>query len=366
VTGLLIYRIVKDLSNEMLGARAAALWWFSPIAIVSSSVLGQYDSAVALLTLLALYMSFRRACLGAGIAFGLGLALKPTAWPAIVLLAGVIQSFGTLNKKGIALPRERLLPFQLLASLEFFAGFVLPLLGLWLANRLLGVGASLQTRLRFPVLGGINLWLVELIPHVSMQTLWRWGHTYFPLIQWMSLTVSLVGAAFVTLLVLRLNRSNGTTVYMACAVVLLLFLLVMPLTQPHYFVVAFPFLAICTAFGLLPGVGYIVLSIALAGYILSVWGPLIIWLPLVAHFHLVSSRLVVKGTVSLVEARGLLNDGILLDLRLLFAVIGFACAVWFVVVCMRRLLEGARMSPDFVDSSCRCSWAEELSHGQGQ
>lgn len=328
-TMLLIYRIVRDLADEKAAIRASLLWWFSPLVLLGSSVLGQYDSAVALFTILAVYLVRQRAFLGAGIAFGLGLALKPAAWVLVVLLAGLIFASGRQREQTRVSPlRRTLTPSAMISFLQFSGGVVIPLLvSLW-GNRLLGVGMSLRTRLQFPALGGINVWLIELVPFDPMQTLWRWGHSHFAGVQQASLFGSLLIACIVTVTLLRSKHVHASAAYVACGVTLLTSLLVGPLTQPHYFLVAYPFLAVCTAMGMLPRAGFHTLSIALTGYILSIWGPLFILLPLAVNYQLIGTPRVIAATVSFMEARGVFNAEIFRDLRLLFGILAVACAVW--------------------------------------
>ncbi len=341
LTAFLIYRIVRSLSDERQARTATKLWLLNPLVILSSSVLGQYDSIVALFTLLSIYLAMNGGFLGAGIAFGLGLAFKPTAWIIGLPLAGLILAFQRESVKiepgRAGSPRGPL--EMVVAGVKLVSGALVPLLALLPGNALLGVGSSFRTRLEFPILGGINLWLVELIPSDPLTTLWNWGHTHFVIVQAVNIIASLAAAGVITFAMLRGPlRAHPCVAYIAAAAALLIFLETTPYAQPHYFVVVFPFLIIGNTWGMIPRNAMTLLAVALAGNILSIWGPFFLWLPLAMHYPLLSARWLMDRTIAFMTSGGLINSELYRDLRLLFGLVAVGCIVWLIVVCMIRLL----------------------------
>jgi hypothetical protein len=343
LAAVLIYRASKSIAGEVNARRAGTWWLLNPIVVLSSSVLGQYDSAVALFSLLAVCLALNGAFFGAGIAFGLGLALKPTGWVILLPLVGlVLVSDRAGSPEGVGIKNPNVpLPTGAARIAALLFGALIPLLAFIPGSRLLGVGSSLRTRLSFPTLGGINFWVIELLPFEPFGSIWKWGHGHFSIVQGASVIIGLAGAVLVVLCwLLGSGMARRNVVYVVCASALLISLQVMPLTQPHYFVVVYPFLIISGAIGLVPRLGVHLLGMLLAGYILSIWGPMFILLPVAVNHNVLPLRWLFDATAWYASLRGLVNAELSRDLRLLTGSVAVGCVAWLILAGMKGVIGG--------------------------
>jgi hypothetical protein len=74
--GLIIYDIVKDLTDEKRARLSFILWFLNPLVIFVDSVHGQFDVLPALMTVLAFCLFYKQSYLASGIAIGLGTLFK--------------------------------------------------------------------------------------------------------------------------------------------------------------------------------------------------------------------------------------------------------------------------------------------------
>ena len=85
LTGLLIYRFAKELSdNPKLPKLAFLIWFFNPFTLSITYLHGAYDVIAAFFILLGVYLVYKEHYLFAGLGFGLGILVK--LYPAYIAL----------------------------------------------------------------------------------------------------------------------------------------------------------------------------------------------------------------------------------------------------------------------------------------
>ena len=108
VTGLLLHRFVKTITNdEVKAVMAAALWMLCPLVLIETNVHGMPDNISALFLLLTVMLTYERKYFSAGVAFSFSMMVKifPVCF-AFVLVIWLFKkegwNFNGLKKVGMA------------------------------------------------------------------------------------------------------------------------------------------------------------------------------------------------------------------------------------------------------------------------
>jgi hypothetical protein len=334
VIGFLIYSIVQNFVGKSKAKLAFGLWFLNPVVIVTGSISGMYDTIVALFTLLAIYLATKKVFFGAGLAFTVGFLFKPLSAFIAVLLVGITLSHGFMsfstNRNSLLMNRKKsgstiVLFRSLLPTIQLGLGVIIPLVFYLIGGKMIGAGIDTDVRLTFPVLGGLNFFLVQYIPVPQTQAIWLWANAHFTLIQYSGLLVTLLASITITFIAIK-RSSRPYVVYLASSIILLIFLQFTTLLSSQYYMAAFAFLVLSLVLFDLPKYFFYILSVFMTLWFLFLWGPIFIWLPLAVTWHLIPSNNLIQWTANYVMQPGMLNTRLFLDLTLFFALGSFICS----------------------------------------
>lgn len=146
----LVAGILKKLGVEQKKSHAAWVFMlFNPLLLITTSAWGQFDSIVALLVLLSLFLVWRDKLAPSAILLGLTVAFKPTALP--VILAVAIYLYGKSWKTVLLYLAILIVSLGLFCVVPFivFHWDPSPILQNWNAHFAVGGGMSFMTFLEF-------------------------------------------------------------------------------------------------------------------------------------------------------------------------------------------------------------------------
>lgn len=341
--GMLIYSVVRGLATDKKAGIAFALWFLNPMVIIESSLFGQYDTLVGFFSLLAVSMIIRHRYWGAGIAFAIGFLLKPlnlflgVSLCIYLLWLGIKNSLSHRHASGEESGQASYWWTALVPVAKFGVGCLLPLLAFLPGSNLLGVGQSASTRLTFPTLGGLNFWLIGIVPLQIAQSVFVWGHIHFIIVLLGSILLGLAAISLFTLVTIHQHGESPQGIYLLSQIALLMYPLLTPLSGAHYYI---PFMAFLILGVTLSGISmrwFWLLSVSLAGWALSVWGPVFIWLPLSTGWNLLPAEPMLRWTIEYISQLRWHGFSVFLAFRFILTSISLIGVLSIFIVSLNRL-----------------------------
>ncbi len=327
LTGLLIYRFVKELTdNPRMPKYSFVMWLFNPLTLAISYFHGAFDVIVAFFILLGIFLIYNLKYFSAGLSFGLGTLTKlspiyvgvPLA--VMILFKGVLSGPRTYSLKANALDFSKFLA-GLVTSLLFFA----PVLIKYFQLMFFGVAPESSV-------GGLNQWFAAVNPRLS----WQPAESVANLLQKILLLYPIVILVICLLLCrfLRWNyeKSNKNILFAAVLFTCLTYLFLPVVVQPQYLLWILPLLVVLSTIRskfLLP---FSMLSIAGLAFYLSIQGPYAVLYPLAIHTPLYTAEQVSNNILYYMNRPGVIAPFLRQDLLLLFggtAFLGQLMAIYY-------------------------------------
>ncbi|MFX0198429.1 MAG: hypothetical protein ACFFCW_20100 [Candidatus Hodarchaeota archaeon] len=334
LTGLLIYRFVKELTdNPKMPKYSFVIWFFNPFTLAISYFHGAFDVIVAFFILLGTFLIYNRKYFSAGLSFGLGTLTKLSPIYVGVPLAVMILVKGVLSS-----PRTNNLKADALDFSKFAAGLVTPLLlfasVLIEYFQLMFFGVAPESSV-----GGLNQWFIAVDPRLS----WQPAESAANILQKILLLYPVIILVICLLLCrfLRWNygQSNKNILFAAALFTCLTYLFLPVVVQPQYLLWILPLLVVLSTIRskfLLP-LG--MLSIAGLAFYLSIQGPYAVLYPLAIHTPLYTAEQVSSNILYYMNRPGVIAPFLRQDLLLLFGGTGFLgqlITIYYAVKSIRR------------------------------
>jgi hypothetical protein len=317
LTGLLVYSLTKDLTNDASKAKKAfALWFFNPLVLITSYVHGAFDVIAAFFILLGIYLLLNQKYLLSGISFGFGGITKISPFLIAIPLCAYIF-LASKNESSKIISRKRCVN-----TLAFLAGCVIPILTsiLWSINYYHSFIASSLNELS--INGGLNEWFFAansnlrsslLNPNLNVLT---YMFYLYPII-------SLIPLLFFRK-TLRNSKINPQTVLLFSALSLVIVYFVSPATlQPQYILWIIPILTVISMKNRSFYWPTITLSLAASAFFFSLQSPFAFMYPLALFSPLYSVNQLNTIIIRYAETPGAFCPFLREDLCLIFGAIGF-------------------------------------------
>lgn len=265
LVGLFIYQIIKNLGNEVWARRAFILWILNPLAIVTGSMMGQFDILPALMTVAALYFALKQKYFVVGLLLGMGTLFK--VYPifllvfyfVLILAMNFQEKMPWISKKGtfhiISLVTGGVA--SLITVLPFFAN----------SDNFLDV---IFRRTDYQQFGGASIWSVwnyftnGSSPDVTLPWLHIGLLTYI-----MILATATASAIWVARRVGRPGRTFTKDLIVGNMFLIAAMLVLQPLTNPQHLLWLLPFLILFPEMGGRMEMRFIGLSIVGVLFLLS-------------------------------------------------------------------------------------------------
>ena len=279
IVALLVYRLVRLLGgSDRLAIYASLVWWLNPIGIFESAIHGAFDSLVALSIIASLYWALRMRPSAAGVAIGIGVALKLTP----LLLVPVIAAWFVSDRRSNdwRIPVRRLLEFGVSCLVVLLVSLVPVLSAKELPQMLHDVFVRGNTT---AATGGLSIYGVQYLRPLSQLggVLALHGALLSRLAVVIPSGLALMCA---TGILLAPNRQARRSLLIVSGVsIFTVVFLISPLTQPQYVVWIFPLYLVAGAIfsGWPIRAGGLLLSLGVPLFEVGILGPLALAIPLV-------------------------------------------------------------------------------------
>jgi hypothetical protein len=266
-TALVVYAVVSHLtSDDQRSRNAFALYFLTPFVIFESSVLGHFDVVVAFFVVLAVACVLADRPLGAGVALGIGTAVKGVPLIVLPLAALMLVLRARRQSHSSVATVVRRLGVLLVAFVAVEVVCDVP----DLENRAVStVIAATGARLSSQVSGGFSLFGLSIFKGLGGL------HTVVadsPLLVH-SLAVAILALFVVVACIALVRDGRPTTFLLATAGVFAVLFLTSPVTQPQYLVWIMPLLVILVVSTRAFRFETLVFSFAPVVFLLFVFGP---------------------------------------------------------------------------------------------
>ncbi|MEM3594857.1 MAG: glycosyltransferase 87 family protein [Candidatus Jordarchaeaceae archaeon] len=333
LTGLLIYRFAKELTdNPKMPKRAFILWFFNPLTLTISYLHGAFDVIAAFFIILGTYLLYKQKCFPAGLSFGLGILTKLS--PLYVSFPFAVM---TLLKDTPNRPIIHTLKANMQTFTKFAAGLAAPLLLFspmlieYFHLMLFGVASESS-------LGGLNQWFFAVNPK------WGWRATQISaeIVQKIFLFYPIIISIICLILLRKWNykQNSKKTLFTATLFTCLIYLFIPTTVQPQYLLWILPLLVTLSTINrkfLLP---LSLVSFAGTAFYLSVQSPYAILYPLAIYTPLYTPEQVSANIIYYMKLPGIISPLLQLDLLLIFGGIGFAGELLTIYYTLKSIRQG--------------------------
>lgn len=335
VVGLIIYKIALEFASPSRAKNAFALWYFNPLLIFCSTLLGQFDVFPAMMALLAILLLYKKNYFFCGIALGMGFLYKIS--PAFLIpLCAAFCAASTLREmeqiKSVAKKLAQVVIGWLKMCSGFFIPaciFLLPVLNSGIYNEVVSV------RMQYETVNGMNLWFLGIHPKFSsaIAAFWDEWHSAVTILE-VALVLCMSLVAFMTLLRTKGKGIEAFSVLVFCSVATLIVALLFPQkSNPNFIIWVLPFLII--SYSIFNKWKIQTATAVLAGciYYLSVGVPLpeLLLNTISAYTGIISPALVARIAEIYMSCPGLITGHLVRDIHLLAAAAG-VIALSFIAV----------------------------------
>jgi hypothetical protein len=328
-TGILIYYFVKELtSNYKISKLCFIFWFFNPLTLAISSLLGSYDAATGFFILLGAFFLFKSNYFSAGFSLGLGGLTKVSPIFVAFPLAAVLL----FNKDNLVASASRfrsnarnLLRFAsgCVVPLAFFAPLVIEYSGL------ISSGISKE----ISITGGLNQWFFAADTLRS-----EWTNSNIAAIQtafWFYPVVALVIGIFFCCF---FKFDNKSILFLTALFTNLIYFFLPMTVQPQYLLWVLPLLLV-----LIPIARRYIWSVSLysvAGllFYLSLQSPQVFLYPLAMFTSLYPPRVLAASVNNYLNLPGYFSLNLRTDLCTIFGGLGFLALVLTTVLLLKSLL----------------------------
>jgi hypothetical protein len=328
-TGILIYYFVKELtSNVKISRLCFIFWFFNPLTLAISSLLGSYDAATGFFILLGAYFLFKSNYFSAGFSFGLGGLTKVSPVFVAFPLAAVLlfkRDNPIANASGFRSSARDLLRFVsgCAVPLVSFAPLVIEYTGLmsW------GVSKEIS------ITGGLNQWFFA-------TDIVRDG--------WVNSNIAAIQAAFwyypaialvIGILFSRFFKLDKKSFLFLTALFTNLIYFFLPMeVQPQYLLWVLPLLLVLIPIAKRYIWSICIYSVAGLFFFLSLQGIQAFLYPLAMFTSLYPSRILAASVNDYLNLSGYFSLNLRQDLCTIFGGLGFLALVLTTVLLIKSLL----------------------------
>jgi hypothetical protein len=327
-TGILIYHFVKELTSDTRMPKLCFIFWFfNPLTLAISSLLGSYDAATGFFILLGAFFLFKSSYFSAGFSFGLGSLTKISPIFVAFPLAAVL-----LFKRDSVIANASRFRSNARDLLRFAVGCGVPLASFApLVIEYTGLMSSGISK-EISITGGLNQWFFATDTLRS-----EWVNSNIAAIQTAFLYYPAI-ALVTAILFSRFFKLDQKSILFLTALFTVLIYFFLPMgVQPQYLLWVLPLLV------LLPSIAkrYIwsisICSVAGLLFFLSVQGPQVFLYPLAMFTSLYPPRVLAASVTNYLNLPGFFSLNLRQDLCTIFGGLGFLGLLLTTVLLLKSL-----------------------------
>jgi hypothetical protein len=327
LAGMLIYQLVREMTNDKKKAKTAfIIWFFNPLTLIISYVHGSYDVIAAAFIILGVFLALKSNYFSAGVSFGLGILTKLSPVYIALPLAAMLAFRGL--RDGSHTFKTNFTDFG-----RFSGGVLVPLLitmpMLISYFKLMFFGVAEETYIG----GGSNQWFFAVYSKGAV-----WVNSHSDIIRNLSFIypalAACIGVIFALFLKWPDTREKKNILLCSLLFGVFAYFFISSSVQPQYLLWIMP-LAI-TVCGIRPGfyLPVILLSIAVPLFYFAIQGPAAPLFPLANYTRFVSPEWVSQSILHYMNLPGRYLPFLRQDILLVTGAVGFLAQLMIVsLVC---------------------------------